>query len=67
MSSTLFQLFLLDPLGLLLLLAIEGVPSLLLALFLALFQALLSLLNQTLLKLLQLFLKTKYKITCTQR
>lgn len=61
MSSTLFQLFLPDPLGLLLLLAIEGVPSLLLALFLALFEALLSLLNQTLLKLLQLFLKTKYK------
>lgn len=56
-SSTLFQLFLPDPLGLLLFLAIEGVSSLLLALFLALFEALLPLLDQALLELLQFFLK----------
>lgn len=57
MSSTLFLLLLPDPLGLLLFLPIESIFSLLLALFLALFQTLLPLLHQALLELLQFFLK----------
>lgn len=57
MGSTLFLLFLPNPLGLLLFLAIVGVSTIFLALFLALFHSLLPLLDQALLELLQFFLK----------